>query len=363
MKILPYLRKKRTKSPRRRTQPAAGTPLFYSVALQNLRQKIPDVALACAEIEIEHVGLPVLFKGHADMVFIEEFGEAGLQVLVAEEVPQVGELFPAVFGHVVRDELHAAEDIVESGQQQFLIHRVGQIRIPQEEDVRIAGEGAAIEEATEHRVLHHVPGRWNLVVELERVRLRHRKVLAGIGPNAAGVKHAPAGAERHPAAEDEFVPAELPQEIHRLAHELPAGLPAPWLHADGVQKVQLDQIKLPFIEDFGEDLPKVIPHLRQIQIQPIGAAPAEMGQQQLTGSGIPEHPVRMGVRQLRFHLGTKRREPQARQVALLVDGICNRPQAVRKLRRIRLQPVPHVGLKPVIDLKHRRLVLHAVQPV
>ena len=163
--------------------------------------------------------------------------------------------------------------------------------------------------------------------------------------------------ERHTAAKDQLITDNLAQEIHRLAHDLPSRLILCRQHADRIQKIQFDQIKAPHIKHLMKDLAQIFPHLFVRQIQRIKSTPVASTAKWLS-IDIPHQPVRMFAEAPRLLLTHKRRQPQSRFHTVFMDLIHDRFKTIRELILLHIQPVPHIRLISIIDLKHIKTLSH-----
>ena len=116
-----------------------------------------------------------------------------------------------------------------------------------------------------------------------------------------------------------------------------------------VQKVQLDKVKAPLVQHAVKDRLQVILHGGVVDIQRVKAAPVAAAAPRL-----PIHlqqPVGVFAVQGGLFFADKRRQPQPCQKAVLVRGIGDGAQPLRKFGGVGAQPIAHLRLPAVIDLK------------
>ena len=106
-----------------------------------------------------------------------------------------------------------------------------------------------------------------------------------------------------------------------------------------------------------KDLAQIFPHLFVRQIQRIKSTPVASTAKWLS-IDIPHQPVRMFAEAPRLLLTHKRRQPQSRFHTVFMDLIHDRFKTIRELILLHIQPVPHIRLISIIDLKRIKTLSH-----
>lgn len=325
-------------------------------------QILHDVAVSVRQIETQRFRRAVLRVFDADDVRGLVLGHLDGIIFFREKVLEVFCRFRVVVPRIVRHEDDASHDVVELREQQFLRDAVLQIVFSQEEDVRVVGECAAVEAAAEDGVDHRVAGRGDLPGQSQFVEEVAAVDLVGVRADAAGVEDAETGAERSAAAEDQFVAAGFPKEVDAVGHELSAVLPETRVLADAVEEVEFDEVIAPLVQDDIEEVLDVLPGAGVVDVERIGEAPAEVGED-AAALLVFDEPVRVLFRHFGLRCSTERREPDAGFVAFGMDGVGAGFHAVGELLFVRDQPVSGVLLIAVVDLEDLSLLLCEVQSV
>ena len=172
---------------------------------------------------------------------------------------------------------------------------------------------------------------------------------AHIAADAAIVHDPEAGHQRHAAAEDQLVPAPLPQQLHGPAHSGGPGLPLVSKGGHGIEEIQLHKIKMPRVKDPFKNPPEIVLHLGIVDIQRIEAAPI--------AAAVPalpigfQQPVRVLPVDFRLCLAHEGGQPQPSQQAALMAPLYKGSEAIREFLRVRFHPVSHKGFPAVVNLE------------
>ncbi len=177
--------------------------------------------MTCSDIESKESFLTVFGISDLNVILIRSESRMNNGVALCKALFKDFELFFAVIARVVGNEQHIAEHIVDFGEQEFLLNGEGEIVLAQEENIGVVAPHSPVQMASENAVGYCVLRGGNLAVHAEFVVEFAAVNKVNIAAYAAGVNNAEGGAERHAAAEEEFILAHaLAQEIHRLAHNL-----------------------------------------------------------------------------------------------------------------------------------------------
>ena len=220
--------------------------------------------------------------------------------------------------------------------------------LPQEKHVRVAAVGAPVELTAKNRVADAMLCGHTLAVE--KPHIPHIvPVKPHIAADAAVIHHTERGHNRHAAAQNQLVAAQGAQPYHSALHPRGTGFVFVAKRRCTVQKVQLDKVKAPIIQHAVKDRLQVILHGGVVDIQRVKAAPVAAAAPRL-----PIHlqqPIRVFTVQGGLFLADKRRQPQACQKAVFVCGIGDGAQPLREFGGVGFQPIAHLRLPAVVDLK------------
>ena len=291
---------------------------------------------------------------------LSEGGDGGFRgVLRREHLLQHGLLPRLIAGDVVACELHAAEHGVEPGERLALLPGELNVVVPQEEDVRVVPEGAAVQLPAEDRVAKRIFRAHALAVDQAHVRLVV-EIQPHVAADAAVFHLSERRRERHAAAEDLRLRHAFADEVHRVKHDHAARALRRRAQAHAVEKVELQEFKAPLAHGGLQAGLDIIPRLRVVEIQCVEAAPVRAAEEGLAVLAA-QQPAGVLFCELRASLRAERRHPEPGDHAVRLHAVGDRLQPVREGLLLDAQPVAHGGLIAVVDLEHvevHRALLH-----
>ena len=235
------------------------------------------------------------------------------------------------------------------------------IIIAQEEYVRIVTERPAVQMAAENGIGDCVLRGRNLVVNVQSVIIFSFELQIDVTADPASVHDPERRTQRHAATEYQFVAHAFAQKFHCVRHDLAAAQPVSGEHALTVQKVELDHVVAPIVQNDVEEISDILAHLFVIQIQSIRAAPAHATYYRIA-AGIFDHPIGVLSGESGLLLRIEGCKPYSRQIAFFVNLVGDVFHAVRKFFA-RIQPVADKSLEAVVYLEYIDRVADSVQSV
>ncbi len=130
----------------------------------------------------------------------------------------------------------------------------------------------------------------------------------------------------------------------------------------GIEEVEFNHIIAPLVEDDIKEMFDVLTNLGVVHIDCVGAVPgkaAPFGRALF----VQNQPVGMLVRGFGNALNREGGNPDAREIALLMNSVGNRFHAAGEFYRVNIEPVAYEGLIAVVNLENRNILFYFVEPV